>query len=125
MATDAQLRAQTKYDASNTKQFKMKLNVKTDADILAKLDQVENKQGYIKELIRRDIMGGAVIPEAPTPTINKFIVHGKFEIGESVTVSIDGKEFTRVVRYSNKLKEAAITALNTTYGKSEFTNGGN
>lgn len=46
---------QQKYDAANTVQFKMKLNKKTDADILAQLEKVENKQGYIKALIRKDI----------------------------------------------------------------------
>lgn len=48
-------KAQSKYDAKATKLVTMKLNLKTDADILAKLDEVENKQGYIKELIREDI----------------------------------------------------------------------
>lgn len=55
METEAQKRARLKYEAANTVQFKMKLNKKTDADILAKLDSVGNKQGYIKELIREDI----------------------------------------------------------------------
>jgi len=44
-----------RYDAENTRQIKMKLNLKTDADILAKLDSVPNKQGYIKALIRKDL----------------------------------------------------------------------
>lgn len=47
--------SQSRYDASNTVQIKMKLNRKTDADILDKLDGVGNKQGYIKSLIRADI----------------------------------------------------------------------
>lgn len=55
MTTEAQKRAQAKYDAANTKQIKLKLNLKEDADILAKLDSVSNKQGYIKDLIRADI----------------------------------------------------------------------
>lgn len=46
---------QNRYDKENTKQVILKLNVKTDADILEKLQQVENKQGYIKELIRKDL----------------------------------------------------------------------
>ena len=37
----------------------MGLNRKTDADILQKLSEVESKQGYIKELIRKDIAKGA------------------------------------------------------------------
>ncbi len=33
----------------------MNLNRKTDADIIAKLETVSSKQGYIKRLIREDI----------------------------------------------------------------------
>ena len=44
-----------KYDENNTKQIKLKLNLKTDKDILDKLNSVDNKQGYIKKLIREDI----------------------------------------------------------------------
>ena len=51
----AQKKAREKYEAANVVQLKMKLNKNTDADILAKLGSVTNKQGYIKELIRRDI----------------------------------------------------------------------
>lgn len=58
MWTEAQKRAQEKYDANNTVQFKMKLNRGTDKDILDRLNEVENKQGYIKHLIRQDIKGG-------------------------------------------------------------------
>lgn len=46
---------QARYDANNTKQIRLKLNTKTDADILKRLESVDNKQGYIKELIRKDI----------------------------------------------------------------------
>lgn len=54
-SSEARLRANAKYDASHTKQVMLKLNLTTDADILAKLDEVENKQGYIKALIRADM----------------------------------------------------------------------
>lgn len=47
--------AQMKYDAKNTIQFKMKLNKSTDHDIIERLSQQKNKQGYIKELIRNDL----------------------------------------------------------------------
>lgn len=53
--TEAQKRAREKYERANTVQFKMKLNKNTDADILAKLDAVGNKQGYVKDLIRADL----------------------------------------------------------------------
>ena len=55
METEAEKRAKAKYDAANTVQLKLKLNKKTDADILSKLEASGNKQGYIKALIRADI----------------------------------------------------------------------
>ncbi len=56
--TEAQKKAKERYDAKATKKILLKLNLKTDADILAKLDAVGNKQGYIKELIRADLNRG-------------------------------------------------------------------
>ena len=47
-------KAVAKYDKQNTKQIILKLNTNTDSDILEFLEG-KNKQGYIKELIRRDI----------------------------------------------------------------------
>ena len=44
-----------KYDESNTVQVKLKLNNKTDADIIEYLNNSGNKQGVIKQLIRADI----------------------------------------------------------------------
>lgn len=44
-----------KYQKENTKQIGLVLNLNTDADILQRLAEVPNKQGYIKELIRTDI----------------------------------------------------------------------
>ena len=48
----AQLRAQEKYDKANTVQITLKLNKKTDKDIIDYLNKCDNKQGFIKELIR-------------------------------------------------------------------------
>ena len=55
MASEARQRATARYDKANTRQVKLKLNLTTDADILARLAEVGNAQGYIKRLIRRDI----------------------------------------------------------------------
>lgn len=44
-----------RYDAEHTRQVILKLNRRTDADILRKLDEQPNKQGYIKQLVRADI----------------------------------------------------------------------
>ena len=54
-ASKAQLRAQAKYDKDNTVQITLKLNKKTDKDIIDWLYDESNKQGYIKSLIRADI----------------------------------------------------------------------
>ena len=46
---------QDKYDSVNTRKYGLKLNKKTDADLIAMLDSQENKMGYLKQLIREDI----------------------------------------------------------------------
>lgn len=48
--------AKKRYDKKTAKMVSLKFNIKTDADILTRLNQVGNKQGYIKRLIR-DEMG--------------------------------------------------------------------
>lgn len=55
MTSKSQKKAVAKYDAANTIQFKMKLNTKTDADIIAWLNEQPSKQGYIKSLIRANM----------------------------------------------------------------------
>lgn len=55
--TEAQLKATAKYQKKNTRMFTLRLNLNTDMDIINKLEQVENKQGYIKQLIRTNIAG--------------------------------------------------------------------
>lgn len=47
--------SQNKYDANNTRKFGLKLNKKTDKEIIEKLESVDSIQGYIKSLIRADI----------------------------------------------------------------------
>lgn len=46
---------QARYDAKHARRVSLKLNDKTDSDVLKKLDEVPSKQGYIKGLIRADI----------------------------------------------------------------------
>lgn len=55
--TDAHREANKRYDQKATRQIKLKLNLNTDSDILQRLDEVDNMQGYIKKLIRADIKG--------------------------------------------------------------------
>lgn len=52
----AHVRAVAKYNEQNIRQFILKLNVKTDADVIAVLDSIDgSKQGFIKQLIREYI----------------------------------------------------------------------
>lgn len=44
-----------KYDRVHARSITMKFNKKYDADVLDKLDNVNNKQGYVKQLIRDDL----------------------------------------------------------------------
>lgn len=55
MASKAQIRAVAKYDKNNTTQITLKLNNKTDSDILEYLQKCDNKQGLIKDAIRKHI----------------------------------------------------------------------
>lgn len=52
---ESTIRAVNKFNKEKTKSVQVRLNMNTDADILAKLDSVESKMGYIKRLIREDI----------------------------------------------------------------------
>ena len=55
MSTDAQKRASNKYNKENTVQYCIRLNKHTDAKVIKKLDEQDNKTAYIKSLIWREI----------------------------------------------------------------------
>lgn len=71
MTSKAQIKAQAKYDKANTVQLTLKLNKKTDADIIEALESVSNKQGFIKELIREDLKRLKIYP--PRATISDYL----------------------------------------------------
>lgn len=48
---------QSRYDESHTTQVKLKLNLRTDADLIKWLKAQPNKQGAIKALIRAEMSG--------------------------------------------------------------------
>lgn len=55
MVSEAKKRANMKSDKKNAKYVTLKLNKNTDKDILEYLDALDNKNGYLKNLIRQDI----------------------------------------------------------------------
>lgn len=46
---------QERYNREHTKTLHIRLMLNTEQEIIQKLESVENKSGYIKELIRADI----------------------------------------------------------------------
>lgn len=51
----SRIRANTKYNNANTIQVAFRFNINTDYDIIKWLELKDNKQGYIKQLIRADM----------------------------------------------------------------------
>ncbi len=114
-SSESRLKAVAKYDKANTKSIMLKFNLKTDADILAHFETLENRQGYIKELIRRDMNGVTAVAEPQ----NK-ILEGSFTVGEYVTVLINGEKHKRKVKANKLTGEPVITILGLDHYESEF-----
>lgn len=53
--TKERIEYQAAWDKEHTRVVRMKLNLNTDADILARLSAAESVQGYIKQAIRHEI----------------------------------------------------------------------
>ncbi|MBR4577318.1 MAG: hypothetical protein IKO25_08945 [Clostridia bacterium] len=54
MATTRSI-SQMRYDKEKSKHYGMKLNLRTDEDIIAMLEAQPSFQAYVKQLIRADI----------------------------------------------------------------------
>lgn len=52
---ESRKKAGAKWDKENSRSITLKCYYKKDMDILEKLDTVDNRQSYIKGLIRQDI----------------------------------------------------------------------
>ncbi len=53
MVSEAQKKAQERYDAQNTVRVTIKLNKTTDAELIAMLEKAPSKQGLIREALRK------------------------------------------------------------------------
>ena len=51
----AQTEYMANYEKENLRQIRLKINRKTEPDLLAWVEKKGNVQGYIKELIRKDM----------------------------------------------------------------------
>ena len=54
MASEAQKRAQAKYQREKLRQYVVKFS-RVDQDIIDKLEATENKTDYIRQLIKKDL----------------------------------------------------------------------
>lgn len=63
-STEARTKAQARYDKEHTKGFYVKLNLRTDTDIIRWLWGQASKQGAIKRLIREEISHKATVEES-------------------------------------------------------------
>lgn len=61
---DSDKQAIARYQATHIKRLPVNLNDRTDQDIIDHLATIDNVQGYIKSLIRRDIAQHTSIPFA-------------------------------------------------------------
>ena len=50
-----QTKASAKYIKNNVKRIVLNLNINTDHNIIEYMDGIENKQGYLKSLIKKDM----------------------------------------------------------------------
>lgn len=73
--TKAELKAKNKYNKAKTRTYCLRLNLKTDKDIIEILDSVTSKQGFIKALIR------AACEEKDESYSNIAPVFRKYELG--------------------------------------------
>lgn len=55
MRTEAEKARDARWQKANVSRIFVKLYKNTDADMIEFLDGIENKQGYIKQLIRDDM----------------------------------------------------------------------
>lgn len=61
--SESDMRAADKYRKNNCRDFTLRTNRKFDEDIIVWLESIENKQGYLKNLIREDMKKHGFVPE--------------------------------------------------------------
>ena len=121
MTTQAQIKASRKYDRTHTKAVMLKLNQNNDADILMKLTTVENKQGYIKRLIRQDLQNQGkiltkdsiamlILPVCRRHQIERVYLIGSYARGEAtensdIDLMIEGSDKQSMFEFSDISEE--------------------
>lgn len=126
MVSEAKKKAQLRYDKENTRQIILKLNTKTDADVIGKLENVGNKQGYLKALVRGNMRNDTgvlsldsikllVLPVAKRNALNSISLFGSYARGEAnpesdIDLLIDGGNYSGLFGFMD-IKEQFEKAL--------------
>ena len=126
MVSEAKKKAQLRYDKENTRKIILKLNTKTDADVIGKLEYVGNKQGYIKELVRENLRSHKgvlslesirllILPVAKGSMLKSVFLFGSYARGEAkpesdVDLLIDGGNYHGLLAFM-EIKEQFEKAL--------------
>lgn len=126
MVSEAKKKAQLRYDKDNTRQIILKLNTKTDADVIGKLESVGNKQGYLKDLVRDNLRCETgvlpfdsimllVLPVAKRYALNSVSLFGSYARDEArpesdVDLLIDGGNYIGLFGFMD-IKEQFEKAL--------------
>lgn len=126
MVSEAKKKAQLRYDKYNTRQIILKLNTKTDADIIGKLDNAGNKQGYLKDLVRANLRGDTgvlsldsikllILPVAKRNALDSISLFGSYARNEArpesdVDLLIDGGNYNGLFGFM-EIKEQFEEAL--------------
>lgn len=78
MVRESQLRASKKYNEKNCRVITMKLSKIYDKDVLDRLDSVDNRQGYVKALVRKDLSSKSIMTNDEIKSLS--VIHGQDEI---------------------------------------------
>lgn len=85
--------ATPQYDRENTRRVNLKLNKKTDDDIIRHLESQENIQGYLKRLIREDMKneGDKIMKKSEIISKNRKAIIDAMADRYQVVLDSDGK----------------------------------
>lgn len=105
MVSPAKARANTKYDKTHTKQFKVKFNLKYDADVIEKMESVDNKQNYIRSLIRADIARTKAFTSAKRTAAEKVFTGTAYDPAVMISETADADESIKALVSEEKFVE--------------------
>ena len=115
----SELSPQRRYELANLKTYTFRFNIKHDADVIAEIEKQDNKQGYVKQLVRADIERGSTMTKtnikAENVTVNGHtfdyqlidgtLLHSLEWNGEKYTVNVGQFEKSYIPVYSEEPNE--------------------